>query len=56
MRETTYPFVALVAMRENRMMIVLRQEGFCNARVLTDMLATAIADNQVYVSLARQEK
>lgn len=56
MRETTYPFLALICLRDNKMMIVLRKEGSCSVEELIAYLAVAIQDNQNYVNLARQER
>ncbi|VDP26808.1 unnamed protein product [Soboliphyme baturini] len=56
MRETAYPFLALICLRGRKMMIVLRQQGLCTPWMLIDVLRTAMHDNSVYLNVARQEK
>ncbi len=56
LRESTYPFLGLVCMRENRMALVLRQEGFCSADQLIQYLQLALGDNQAYLNMARVER
>lgn len=56
MRETTYPFLALICQRDNRMVVVVRQEGICTTDELLQVLNLAVNDNDIYLRLARQER
>jgi FAS-associated factor 2 len=56
MRESTYPFVAVVVLRQNRMMIVGRFEGFITADDLVRNLLLVVRDNEAYVVAARAER
>lgn len=56
MRETTYPFLALICLREGRMMMVLRREGIWSPDELIANLAIAIQDNEMFLNLARQDR
>jgi hypothetical protein len=56
MRESSYPFLALVVLRQNRMMIVARFEGLVTADVLVRRLTEAIRDNEAYIVAARAER
>uniref|UniRef100_A0A915KMQ0 UBX domain-containing protein n=1 Tax=Romanomermis culicivorax TaxID=13658 RepID=A0A915KMQ0_ROMCU len=56
MHETSYPFVSMICIREGRMMIVSRQEGYLDARSLLLYLNTTMIDNDNYLNLARQER
>lgn len=56
MHETSYPFVAMICIRENRMMIVSRQEGCLDASSFLLYLNTTMIDNDNYLNLARQER
>ena len=56
MRESSYPFLALVVLRQNRMMIVARFEGFVAVEQLLQRLMEAIRDNEAYIVAARAER
>src|SRR5262249_3329789 len=56
MRETTYPFLALICQRDARMVVVVRQEGFCTTEQLLEILNLAVNDSDIYLGAARQER
>ena len=56
LRESTYPFLAVVVLRQNRMMIVGRFEGFISAEDLLRRLVLVIRDNEAYIVAARAER
>ncbi len=56
MREGTYPFFAVIVLRQNRMMMVGRVEGRCTAQQLTQRLEEIMQDNEAYVVAARIDR
>ena len=56
LRESSYPFLALIVLRENRMMVVGRVEGFMEAGPLCNRLEAVIRDNEAYIVAARAER
>uniref|UniRef100_A0A5S6QUB1 UBX domain-containing protein n=1 Tax=Trichuris muris TaxID=70415 RepID=A0A5S6QUB1_TRIMR len=56
MRDTSYPFVAMISLRNNRMVIVSRVEGQCECKQLIHQLSEAMKANDVYLNLAREER
>ncbi len=56
LRESTYPFMAVVVLRQNRMMIVGRFEGFISAEDLLRRFVLVIRDNEAYIVAARAER
>ena len=56
MRESTYPFLALVVLRQSKMMIVGRFEGCVSSSDLVQKLTLVIRDNEAYIVAARAER
>jgi FAS-associated factor 2 len=56
MRESTYPFLALVVLRQSKMMIVGRFEGYVSATDLVQKLTIVIRDNEAYIVASRAER
>ncbi|KHJ46315.1 UBX domain protein [Trichuris suis] len=56
MRDTSYPFIAMISLRNNRMVIVSRMEGQCECKRLIHQLSEAMKVNDVYLNLAREER
>ncbi|CAG0921365.1 unnamed protein product [Notodromas monacha] len=53
MRETDYPFVALVCLKNNQMTIVERLEGTAPPEKFLAFLRTGIASNEIHLTAAR---
>ena len=56
MRETTYPFLAIVCLRDNRMTIVWRIEGPMGVDELIAVCAQVIDENEPTLIAARTER
>nr|WMH04084.1 ubiquitin regulatory X domain containing protein 8 [Sinonovacula constricta] len=56
LRENTYPFLALVVLRENRMTVVARIEGAIEGRDLIQRLESVMSDNESSIVAARAER
>ncbi|KRZ12392.1 FAS-associated factor 2-B [Trichinella zimbabwensis] len=56
MRDSAYPFLALICLRNGRMSIVFRQEGFSRAPELIARLRQTMDENDIHMQLARQER
>lgn len=56
LRESTYPFLAVIVLRQNRMMVVGRVEGSVAAGPLVERLEALIRDNEAFIVAARHER
>ena len=58
LRESTYPFLALIVLRQNRMMVVGRVEGVISGgpQGLCERLEAVIRDNEAYIVAASAER
>lgn len=56
LRETTYPFLALICLRDNRMNVVGRMEGLMNVDGYVSLLARLIEDNEPALVAARVDR
>jgi len=56
LRENSYPFLALIVLRENRMTVVGRLEGSCLPEPLIQRLQDLMRDNEAYLVIARTER
>ncbi|KAK6111953.1 UBA-like domain family protein [Brugia pahangi] len=56
LRESTYPFLALLCMRETRMVVVLRLEGEYELEPMLFTIQTAIDENCNYLDAIRNER
>eukprot|EP00794_Sanderia_malayensis_P016927 gene16927-18634_t len=56
LRETTYPFLAVICLRENRMTIVWKVEGYMQVDPLIAILSNVIDENEPALVAARAER
>lgn len=56
LRETTYPFLAVIVLRQGKMMLVGRVEGFIPPEELMERLEAIIRDNEAYIVAARADR
>ncbi|XP_020605014.1 FAS-associated factor 2-like [Orbicella faveolata] len=56
LREATYPFLALICLRDNRMTVVGRMEGLMNVDRYVSHLARLIEDNEPALVVARADR
>jgi FAS-associated factor 2 len=56
LRETAYPFLALIVLRQGKMMVVGRVEGHMEAEPLCQRLEIVVRDNEAYIVAARSER
>lgn len=56
MRETAYPFLALVCLREGRMAMVLRHQGSASLAHIARLLQAALGDNRQFMETARAQR
>lgn len=52
----TYPAIVIVGVREHKMVIMGRMEGFCNAAEFVRRLQSVVNDNKIWLTQARQER
>jgi len=55
-RVNAYPLLAVIVLRQNRMMIVGRQEGFADPETLVQKLNDVVANNEAFVVAARADR
>lgn len=56
LRESTYPFLAVIVLRQHRMMLVGRIEGALSLDELTPRLERIINDNEAFIVAARADR
>lgn len=56
LRENTYPFLAVIVLRDNRMTVVARLEGPTEPEVLIRRLRLIMNDNEASLIAARLER
>jgi FAS-associated factor 2 len=56
LRENTYPFLALIVLKNNRMTVVARVEGVIDPEELLGRLHQGVADNEAFLVAERQER
>ncbi|KAB7494786.1 FAS-associated factor 2-B [Armadillidium nasatum] len=56
LRENGYPFFAVIVLKDNRMTVVGRFEGFYNPGAFLNKLQSLISDNEVYLAVARADR
>ncbi|XP_064489136.1 FAS-associated factor 2-like [Ornithodoros turicata] len=56
LRENTYPFLAVIVLRENRMTVVGRLEGYMEAGTVIHRLQQIMADNEAAIITARLDR
>lgn len=56
LRESTYPFLAVIVLRQNKMMMVGRIEGYIGADDLVARMTAIVRDNEAFIVAARAER
>jgi len=56
LRENTYPFLAMIVLRQNRMVVVGRREGLVEADTLVQWIETTVTDYEAFIVAARAER
>lgn len=56
LRETTYPFLALIVLKQSRVVVCERVEGSLRAEQLIARLQTAITNNEAELVVERNER
>merc|ERR1712223_1909191 len=57
LHESTYPFLAVIVLRQNRMMIVGRLEGAPpNPVIIAERLSNVVRDNEAFIVAARADR
>jgi len=56
LRESTYPCLAMIVLRQHRMVVVGRQEGFIQAAPLLAWLRRTVTDYEAFIVAARVER
>ena len=56
LRETGYPFLAVIVLRQNRMVVVGRLEGYQQPDRLTTRLTEIVRENEAFIVVARAER
>lgn len=55
-KSSHYPYLAVVVLKDNRMTIVSRMEGFCDANTLMDRLVSVVAEYEINLVQARADR
>jgi len=56
LRESTYPFLAVIVLRQNRMVVVGRQEGNIEPASLVEWLEKTVRDYEAFIVAARADR
>merc|ERR1719242_2272699 len=56
LRENSYPFLALIVLRQHRMVVVARQEGLVQADQMTDWLRNTVTEYEAFIVAARADR
>lgn len=51
-----FPYMAVVVLKDNRMTIVSRMEGYCDGNVLVQRLGTVVAEFEINLIQARADR
>lgn len=55
-KSSHYPYMAVVVLKDNRMTIVSRMEGFCDANTLLERLSVVVAEYEINLVQARADR
>lgn len=55
-KSSHYPYLAVVVLKDSRMTIVSRMEGFCDANTLIQRLNTVVAEYDINLVQARADR
>jgi len=56
LRENSYPFLAMIVLRQNRMVVVGRQEGLIQSEALVQWIQDTVTDFEAFIVAARAER
>ena len=56
LRENSYPFLALIVLRQHRMVVVARQEGLVQPEQLTNWLRNTVTEYEAFIVAARADR
>ena len=56
LRENTYPFLAMIVLRQHRMVVVGRQEGLVQSDTLVNWIRNTITEYEAFIVAARVER
>jgi len=56
LRENSYPFLAMIVLRQNRMVVVGRREGMVQAETLVQWMQDTVTDFEAFIVAARAER
>jgi len=56
LRENSYPFMAMIVLRQNRMVVVGRREGMVQAEVMMQWMQDTVTDYEAFIVAARAER
>jgi len=56
LRENTYPFLAMIVLRQNRMVVVGRREGMVQADMVVQWIQDTVTDYEAFIVAARAER
>merc|ERR1719242_2168335 len=56
LRENSYPFLALMVLRQHRMVVVARQEGLVQPEQLTNWLRNTVTEYEAFIVAARADR
>jgi len=56
LRESTYPFLAMIVLRQNRMVVVGRSEGLTSSEAVISWIQNTVTDYEAFIVAARAER
>jgi len=56
LRENSYPFLAMIVLRQNRMVVVGRREGMVQAEAMVQWMQDTVTDYEAFIVAARAER
>jgi len=56
LRENSYPFMAMIVLRQNRMVVVGRREGMVQAETMVQWMQDTVTDFEAFIVAARAER
>ena len=56
LRETSYPFLAMIVLRQHRMVVVSRQEGIVEPDAMVEWIRKTVTDYEAFIVAARTDR
>ena len=56
LRETSYPFLAMIVLRQHRMVVVSRKEGLVEPDVMVEWIRKTVTDYEAFIVAARTDR